>query len=488
MRMLRQLLTESLVLAGLGGAVGFLFAIWGRQLLLGLVFGDPSSIPLDLEIDARVLGFTALASLLTGVLFGLAPAIWASRQDLIPILKGAGQGGQVSGRGHVSRFLVVSQVAVALVLSVGAGLFLRTLQNMRTFDVGFRPEHVLQVSIDPRTAGYGESEWLSLYEQLLARVEAIPGVASAALTVNGLFGGSSTSRTITVEGYQARPEEKLGARFSYVSPGYLETVGKTLVLGRDLTERDREGAPEAALINEAMARRFFPDESPLGKRFTVGASQDEQNHEIVGVVKDARYQNIREQTRSMVYVSLFQTPQNAGALEVRVVGEPRALSNSVREAIKSVAPNMPIRRVTTLAERIDDSLHQEKLLTKLTSFFGILALVLAAIGLYGIMAYAVTRRTREIGLRMALGAQRHDVVRAVLRETLLLVAVGAALGIPLTVACGRFVAGLLFGLTPADPLTIATAVLVLFATGVLAATLPARRATKIDPMTALRYE
>ena len=487
MRMARQLLTESLVLASLGGAVGFLFAVWGRQLLLGLVFVGWSTIPLDLEIDARVLGFTALASLLTGVLFGLAPAMRAARQDLIPILKGAGQGGQVSGRAHVSRFLVVSQVAVALVLSVGAGLFLRTLQNMRTFDVGFRPEHVLQVSIDPRTAGYGENEWMSLYEQLLARVEAVPGVVSASLAGNGLFSGSSSVSTISVEGYQARPDERMGVRFSNVSPGYLKTVGKTLLLGRDLTDRDREGGPKVALINEAMARRFFPNESPLGKRFGVG-SADRYDYEIVGVVKDARYQNIRERTRGMVYVSLFQMPMNAGALEVRAAGEPRALSSQVREAIKAVAPNMPIRRVITLAERIDDSFHQERLLTKLTSFFGVLALVLAAIGLYGIMAYAVSRRTREIGLRMALGAQQHDVVRAVLRETLLLVAVGAALGIPLTIACGRFVAGLLFGLTPADPLTIATAVLVLLATGIVAASLPARRATKVDPMMALRYE
>jgi predicted permease len=488
MRMMRQLLTESLVLASFGGAAGFLVAVWGRQLLLGLVFVGWSSIPLDLEIDTRVLGFTALASLLTGLLFGLVPALRASRLDVLPILKGAGQGGQISGRGHVSRFLVVSQVAVALVLSVGAGLFLRTLQNMKTFDVGFRPEHVLQVSIDPRTAGYGESEWLSLYEQLLARVEAIPGVVSASLTGSGLFGGASSASSISVEGYQARPDERVGSRISYVSPGYLKTVGNTLLLGRGLTDRDREGAPKVALVNEEMARRFFPNDSALGKRFGFGAPEDGYDYQIVGVVKDAHYQNIREQMRSMIYVSLYQMPWNADALEIRAAGEAKALSSQVREAIKSVSPNMPVRSVTTLAERIDDSLHQEKLLTKLTSFFGVLALVLAAIGLYGIMGYAVSRRTREIGLRMALGAQRHDVVRAVLRETLLLVAVGAALGIPLTIACGRFVAGLLFGITPADPLTIATAVLVLLLTGVLAASLPARRATKIDPMTALRYE
>lgn len=487
-RVARQLLTESLVLAALGGVTGFLFAVWSRQLLLGLVFGNPSSIPLDLEIDARVLGFTACISVLTGVLFGLAPAALASRQDLIPILKGAGQGGQAAGRAHVSRILVVSQVAVAMVLSVGAGLFLRTLQNLREFNVGFRPEHVLQVSIDPRTAGYGESEWTPLYEQLLTRVQAIPGVVSASLAAHGLFGGYSSTRTISVEGYQPRPDEKLGARLSYVTPGYLETVGKTLLLGRGLTVRDREGAPQVALINESMARRFFANESALGKRFAFGASPDGYDFEIVGVVKDARYQNIREQTRRMIYVSLFQMPQNAGALEVRTRGEPEAFSGQVQEAIRAVAPTMPIRRVVPLATRVESSLGRDKLLTKLTGFFGVLGLALAAIGLYGIMAYSVIRRTREIGLRMALGAQRHDVVRAVLRETLMLVAAGAVLGILATIACGRFVAGLLFGVQPADPTTIATAVLILLATGVLAASLPARRATQVDPMTALRYE
>ena len=487
-RVARQLLTESLVLAALGGVTGFLFAVWGRQLLLGLVFGNPSSIPLDLKIDARVLGFTACISMLTGILFGLAPAALASRQDLIPILKGAGQGGQAAGRAHVSRILVVSQVAVALVLSVGAGLFLRTLQNLREFNVGFRPEQVLQVSIDPRTAGYRESEWTPLYEQLLMRVQAIPGVVSASLAAHGLFDGSSSASNISVEGHQPRPDEKLGVRLSYVTSGYLATVGKTLLLGRGLTERDREGAPQVALINETMARRFFANKSSLGKRFAFGASPDGYDFEIVGVVKDARYRNIREQTRGMVYVSLFQMPQNAGALEIRAQGEPEALSSQVKEAIRAVAPTMPILRVVPLAARIERSLERDKLLTKLTGFFGVLGLALAAIGLYGIMAYSVIRRTREIGLRVALGAQRHDVVRAVLRETLLLVAAGAVLGTLATIACGHFVAGLLFGVQPADPTTIATAVLVLLATGILAASLPARRATKVDPMTALRYE
>ena len=349
-RVARQLLTESLVLAALGGVTGFLFAVWGRQLLLGLVFGNPSSIPLDFEIDARVLGFTACISVLTGILFGLAPAAQASRQDLIPILKGAGQRGQAAGRAHVSRVLVVAQVAVALVLSVGAGLFLRTLQNLREFNVGFRPEQVLQVSIDPRTAGYRESEWLPLYEQLLTRVQAIPGVVSASLAAHGLFGGYSSTRTISVEGYQPRPDEKLGVRLSYVTPGYLETVGKSLLLGRGLTVRDREGA-QVALINETMARRFFANESALGKRFAFGTSPDEYPFEIVGVVKDARYQYIREQTHGMVYVSLFQMPQNAGALEVRTRGEPEAFSGQVQEAIRAVAPTMPIRRVVPLAAR-----------------------------------------------------------------------------------------------------------------------------------------
>ena len=487
-RVARQLLTESLVLAALGGVTGFLFAVWGRQLLLGLVFGNPSSIPLDLEIDVRVLGFTACVSMLTGVMFGLAPAVRASSQDLIPILKGACQGGQVSGQAHVSRVLVMAQVAVALVLSVGAGLFLRTLQNLREFNVGFRPEQVLQVSIDPRTAGYRESEWTPLYEQLLTRVQAIPGVVSASLAAHGLFDGSSSTSNISVEGHQPRPDEQLGVRISYVTPGYLATVGKTLLLGRGLTVRDREGAPQVALINETMARRFFGNESALGKRFAFGTSPEEYPFEIVGVVKDARYQYIREQTPGMVYVSLFQMPWNAGVLEIRAQGEPGVLSGQVQEAIRAVAPTMPILRVVPLAVRIERSLGRDKLLTKLTGFFGVLGLALAAIGLYGIMAYSVIRRTREIGLRMALGAQRHDVARVVLGETLMLVAAGAVFGILATIACGRLVAGLLFKVQPADAATIATAVLVLLATGVLAASLPARRATKVDPMTALRYE
>ncbi len=489
-RLVRQLLTESLLLASCGGALGLLIAPWATQLLVGMVYGAGATIPFDIDPDARILGFTCGISLLTGLVFGLAPAVRSTRLDLAPTLK-------VNARGSVgerSRFglskgLVITQVALSLVLLVGASLFAGSLRNLRGLDLGFRPEHVLTVEIDPRGAGYQQEQLNALNRQILEGVRAIPGVESASLSFATLLSGFRRSDRAEIEGYTFQPEESRGIQLMHVSPGYFDAVGMTLLEGRAIDERDREDGAPVIVVNQKLADRFFVGSGAIGKHIRFGGpNQEATNCEIVGVVKDAKYNDLREETPVMVFVPVYQRPQYANSLDIRARGDATALTDEVRQVLSKIDRNLPVRDVTTLTAQVDRSLRQERLLTTLTSFFGLLALLLASIGLFGVMSYAVARRTSEIGIRMALGAERGSVLWMVLRESLALVAIGAVAGLVAASASTRLVGGLLYEISPTDPGAFAVSAAALLAVAALAAYIPALRASRVDPMVALRYE
>jgi predicted permease len=505
-RLVRQLLTESVLLGVWGGAAGLLFAFWGTSVLVAHVSGGSTYLPLSVEPDAQVLGFTIAASLVTGILFGFAPALRASRLDLTAALKESAPslGGGLRRRGFgLAKFLVVVQVALSLSLLVGAGLFVRSLEKLISQDLGFNRERVLLVEIDPRLAGYKPTQLSSLYRQILDRVNDTAGVRSASLALYSLTSGFKRAGPVSVQGYTPQSQENLSVQINVVGPKYFETVGMSLVLGRGIGPEDTETSPQVAVINETMARYFFPGQNPVGRRFgfTVaglgihGSGARDSSHsgdfEIIGVVKDAKYNDLREKTPRMVYRPVFQESGDAryvGSLEVRTVGNPLSVATSVRQILNDVDKNLPVLNITTLSDQVDRSLNQERLIAKLSGFFGLLALLLACVGLYGLMAYAVARRTNEIGIRIALGALRGDILWLVLRETILLVLVGLTIGLPAALAATRLISSMLFGLTPTDPVTISMATFLLVAVAAFAGYLPARRASRVDPMVALRYE
>lgn len=489
-RLIRQLLTESVLLSALGGGLGVLFAQWGATALVKLV--APTS-PLDIRPDAMVLGFTALVSLLAGILFGLAPALRASRVDITSGLKdkSAGSGGGRLRFG-LATTLVVSQVALSLTLLVGAGLFARSLLKLERQDLGFNRNNVLLVDIDPRLGGYKPAGLNSLYQQLLDRLATVPGVQSVSLASYSPMSGNSRTSNISIEGYTPADDEDMVISHLLVGPRYSETLGLPLLVGREIGPQDTPAARKVAVVNEAFAESFFPGQNPIGRRFGFGDdSKKSGDIEIVGVVRDAKYESAREKPVRMVYRPILQE-QNASAymsnLELRTAGDPLLIAAEVRAAIAQVDNKLPIISVTSLGKQLDQSLAQDRLMAHLVSFFGALALVLASVGLYGVMAHAVGRRTSEIGIRMALGAERSSILWMVLREAMMQVGVGVAIGIPLALAAGRLIASMLYGVEATDPLTISIATVVMLSTALVAGYIPAYQATKVDPMIALRYE
>jgi macrolide transport system ATP-binding/permease protein len=484
-RLVRQLVTESLLLASMGGALGLMFASWGSRALLNLLPHGPVPMSLDLHPDVRILGFTTALSLLTGMLFGLAPAVRGTRVDLKAGL-GKAASGTRPGLG-LGKLLVISQVALSLLLLVSAGLFVRSLQKLKKLDLGINPENLLQVAID--TQGYKGARLSSLYGQLLERLSSIPGVRSASGSGLGLIAGLKQRTTISVPG-NTTDDENAFVDSADVGPRFFETAGQPLLLGRDITAADSAGAPKVVVINESMARHYFGNENPIGKRLGYGPKNNAE-FEIVGVAKDARFTGVREQIPLMMYFPSHQRAERVDALQVRTIGNPAAIAAAVRREVQAVDKRLLVD-IKTLSAQVDDSLVQERMISTLAGFFSLLALLLAIVGLYGIMAYSVTRRTSEIGIRMALGAERRDVLWLVLRETMILVMTGIAIGVPAALAVGRLaghlVSGLLFGLTATDPITIAIAALLLAGGAAVAGYLPARRASRVDPMLALRYE
>jgi putative ABC transport system permease protein len=488
-RLLRQWLTESILLAGLGGALGLLVARWVTALLL-LFLPQGGNSFLSFHLNPRVLAFTALLAFLTAILFGLLPALRATRTAPGFILKETGRGLGGGRRGWLTRFVVIAQIAVSLVLVIGAGLFARSLRNLTTMDAGFRRERLLLVDTNPAGAGYKGPRAGAFYRQLLERLASVRGVQSASMSSLTPISGGAWWDPAEVPGYVPAPNETTTVYLNAVSPGYFQTLGTALMAGRDFGARDTAGSPRVAIVNESFARRFFPSADPIGKTFSVARNIDMRNLEIVGVVKDSRYSSLREKPRELVYLALYQFGDGVGGtIAIRLAPEASAAaaSSEIRRAVASLGADIPVE-IRRFDEQIGRSLQQDRMVAMLSGFFGLLGLFLAAIGLYGVMAYTVSCRTGEIGVRMALGAGRPAVLWLVLRETLLLAGAGALIGAPAALAASRLVATQLFGLSAADPLTISVSTLTILSVAILAGYIPARRASGVDPTVALRYE
>jgi predicted permease len=484
-RLVRQLLTEGFLLSALGGALGLVFARWGTQALLGFL---PQGATLDIKPDLRMLGFTLGVSVLTGLLFSLAPALQATRFDLIPALKNDAAG--VAGRRRrweLRHLLVTLQVAMSIVLLVSGTMFARSLRNLKAVDLGYTADQIVTMKTWPEGSGYNLDQSRNFYAQWIERVRALPGVKSVAYAQLPIR-GRGYDPEIEVPGSQIPPNEKPTALLNGISSQFFATFGIPLLRGRDFNAQDSVGANQAlkvVIVNDSFARYYFGDENPLGKRLSVGPFK---NLEIVGVVGNARLESLRETMSRTVYYPERDRYFGTLRLCVRATGDAGALVTGIRNVVHSLDPNLPVFDIKTFADHIDESISRERLIVLLSSFFSLIALLLAALGLYGVMANAVARRTREIGVRMALGAQAHNVRWLVLRETLFLVAIGIAIGLPVALAATRLIKGFLFGLSANDPLTIALAVPLMLVVAALAGYLPARRATKIDPMMVLRQE
>ena len=484
-RLVRQLLTESLLLASLGGAIGLGFAWWGSRLLIAMLSEPDNPIPLNIHPDLRVIAFNAAACLLTGLLFGLAPALRATRVDLTPSLQ------RTSARLGLGKALVITQAALSVVLLFGAGLFMRTLVKLDRIDAGFDTQKLLLFGINAARAGYQGPALNDFYRRVQLRLTTLPGVVAATSSAHLLLSGSYRNNGLWVQGYTPKPGERMHVLVVPAGPWFLETMKIPLLRGRDFTERDDENAPKIAVVNEAFVKRYLPDRDPMGQRIAWSSAMPPM--EIVAVAKDARYYSLRDPPPATVYYPYLQGQEkNWMHYEVRTAGDPHALVPEVRRLLASMDRGVPLFDVKTQTEQIDESLVQERLFARLSGFFGLLALALACVGLYGVLSYAVTRRTSEIGIRMALGAQDADIVTMVLREAVLLVAAGLAVGIPASLAAARFsaslIAGLLYGIKAADLTSVILASAALLAVAAIAAMLPARRAARVDPTMALRYE
>lgn len=485
-RLIRQLLTESLLLAALGGSLGVALAWWGSRLLILMASASSEPLPLDVTPNLRILGFTLLASLLSAVIFGTAPALRASRIEPNASLKGGKGAIQATSQSPFGKALVVAQVALSLVLLVGAGLFVRTLINLQNVPTGFNQQNVMLFRTDVAATGYKVEQFAPLVREVEEKVKAVPGVQASSFSFMLISQGQWTSAVSTREPIQLE-ESKRVVRNNVVGKGYFTTMGIPLILGRNFSAQDTEKSQKVAVISEAMAERLFPNSSPLGKHFGRTAETPDQ-FEIIGVVKDAKYGSLTEQPRPMAYYFYEQQGEILNNFVVRFSGAPDAVLPQVREAIRQVNPNLPVDEVVSLSDYISRSLVQQNLVARLATFFGLLALLLACVGLYGVLSYAVARRTNEMGIRLALGAQRRNVLWLVLSEALMLVLVGVVLGLVVSLAATQTASTLLFGLEPNDPLTIGLATLLLISVAAFAGYLPARRAAGIDPLVALKEE
>lgn len=492
-RIIRQLLTESLLLALLGGIVGIFLAQWGVSLLVTLV---AKTSPIDVRPDFVVLGFTAGVALVSGLIFGMVPALRASKMDLTSALKEKAEGTKRRGRVGLASALVVSQVALSMVLLAGAGLFARSLMKLQREEVGFNRDNLLLAQVDPRLAGYKPAELGTLYRNLADRLNSVPGVQRATLVSYTPMSGTSTSSNVTVVGYEAKDNEDLVVQDMLIGPGYGESLGAQLLLGREIDQRDTESGAKVAVVNQAFADYFFHGQNPIGRQFHFGDEDEDAKEkpeliEIVGVLGNVKYDSAREKAERMVLRPIAQavgpTTFNAN-WQIRTNGDPASLAPAIRQAISQVDARLPVYSVGTMEEQVQGTLRQEKLIAQLVSFFGLLALLLASIGLYGLMAHGVVRRTREIGIRMALGAERSMIIWMVLRETMVLVLLGIAIGVPAAIGASRLIASQLFGTNPSDPVTLALSGVLLTGVALLAGFLPARKASKVDPLIALRYE
>jgi predicted permease len=494
LRLVRQLLAEGLLL-GLGGAVlGVALASGAGRLLIAMVSTGPDPVPLAIAPDVAVLGFTLAAMLLTVAIFSVGPALQATRLELVASLKEGGRGASSRSHTRMARVLVVAQIALSLVLIAGAALFLRSLANLMKIDTGFDKENVLVASVDPAAAGYQVGPGLNAtMDRIEERVAQGPGIRGASFAFFVFNGGSWSTDDIAISGRQRSPSDD-SVDLNLVGPQYLDVMRMPIVSGRGLSARDAEASPKVAVINQTMARMYFGDASPLGRTFTV--NDDEQhgdphqweNIEVIGVAKDAKYTTLEEEQMPAAFLPHAQHQRNfLYTLVVRYSGTPAAIVPEIRRAIAAVDPNLPIGETTTLARMVDDSVLSKRAVAQLSAVFGLLAALLACIGIYGVTSYGITRRTNEFGIRMALGAGRSDVLWLVLGEVLRLGLAGVVVGMVLALAAARFVSSLLFGLSPYDPAALGIGLFAMLAVALLAGYAPAARATRVDPVSALRH-
>src|SRR5579864_1505931 len=489
-RILRQLLTESILLGLLGGISGSLLAAWGVRFLVG-VLGTGTALPLS--PDVRVLGFSVAVSLLTGVLFGIFPALRSMRVRVSPALTSTTRTtSDRSSRFAWGKVLIAGQVALSLLVLFAASLLIRSLQKLMTQDFGYRRDHLVIAKVDPSGAGYAGEKMKTVAQQLISALSATPGIRAVTYSTNGLFAGTESSDALLIPGFSASDLLGRAAKEDYVGPGYFAVLGIPILSGRGIEDQDTAASTRVAVVNEAMSKRFFHGMNPIGRQFRIDDPDWlDRPITIIGVSRNAKDHGsgLREEVDPRFYLAFQQMKDPVQiVIEAQSSGPASAAVANVTSQIKAAAPHVPIEFVQTLDSRVTKSAANQIALAKLSAFFGSLALLLACIGVYGVMSYSVSGRTREIGVRMALGARRVDVLQLVLREGMLLVLFGVAAGIPLSLASSRLLNSFLFGLKATDPLSLIAVIFVLGAVAALAGMIPARRAAKVDPMIALRYE
>jgi predicted permease len=486
-RLIRQLLTESIMLSLIGGLVGLLLALWGTSILQ--TFKPPVSTPLnfDFSIDMRVFVFTLIVSLITGIVFGLAPAMQSSKPDLVQALKGeSAVHGKAQKKYGLRNLLVIFQVALSLVLLIGAGLFVRSLQNANSIDLGFQSGNVLLTSFDLQLSGYKSANGTIFYEQLLDREKSLPGAQNAALaSVVPLGLDSQPRRAVIIENHPYTPGEDTELYYNVVGPGYFQTLGIPVLQGRDFTKQDREGAPGVVIVNETMARRFWPRENPIGKRLRQGG-EGASYLSVVGVVKDSKYLTLGESPQPYYFLPFLQHYEPRMTLHVRAAGDPKGLIGAVRNGAQLLNASLPIFDIKTLSEHLSVSLFVARVAASLTGFFGLLAVTLASIGLYGVISYFVTQRTKDIGILAALGASPSDILKMVLGQGMTLALIGLGIGLAISFAVTRLLKTFLYGVASTDLMTFSLVSALLAGVAFLACYIPANRAMRINPSIALR--
>ncbi len=485
-----QLLVESLTLALAGGAAGLAMAVWMDEALIGFLPTGGSPLTISTTPDWRILAFTFGVSILTGVIFGLVPALQATRPQLAGTLKD--QVGSIAGGTSVwlRKALVAAQVTLSLLLLIGAGLFIRSLKNLKDLDPGFTTGNLLEFSIDPMLNGYTQQRSLDFYRQLRDNLDAIPGVESSGFAVVPLLAGNEWDNSMAIEGFVYRPSETPDPHMQFITPDFFKTMHIPILKGRDFRMTDGRGAPKVCIVNERFERRYFKDGNALGRHLGMGGEPGTKlDIEIVGVVRDTKYESMRDEIPEEVYEPIHQVDFVTGAMAyVRTARQPEQAFTGIRRVVNNLDANLPVSYMRTLEAQQEDSLITERLVATLSTAFGILATLLAAIGLYGVMAYMVAQRTREIGVRMALGAARSDVVWLVMKEVFLLAGIGIAIGLPAAYGLTRFAKSQLYGIQPNDAVTIALATAAIAIVAIGSGYIPARRATMVDPMRALRWE
>jgi predicted permease len=491
-RLIRQLLTEGVLLAALGGVAGVLFGWWGSGLLVAFISSGPVQVKLDVSPDLRALGFTAAVSLLAGIAVSLAPALQSARIDLTPALKESVATVGFGRRWQSGRALIALQVALSLVLVIGATMFAFSLRNIIGLSAGFETENLLLVGFDPFGTGIDRNRLNAFYSDALERVRSLPGVRAASLSTNMPLSGDDSTRPLSVPGYvPTRPEDR-AIHVNWVSTAFFETMRIPLLKGREFMTSDDDGAAKVAVINETLARFYFGDTDPVGKAVWIGREPNGPPIQIVGVARDSKQKNLRQAPPRMIYLPFLQDRQSYMTLEARTAMNPATLIPAVRQALLEVSRDIPISEIKTGQAQLQGGLVAERLIATLSNFFGALALLLAAIGLYGTLSHFVARKTREIGVRIALGARARDVLRLVMREAAWPLLIGISAGLLTAAALQRVLinqfSDLLFGVTATNPVVLSLSVAALLVTAALSAYLPARKAAKVDPMVALRQE